>query len=147
MIRSNHVRQKSQSHCDVDNEPNRISPKWPGYKVRLKFDHCSTLLDSELRLRSSSSVRRWNVMEIISAPTKEEEQRERYQRRQSFNSLSPKHPKLTDLADACAKERNEWGKSLKLHLILIQRYAFSEGGWRVEGAACGCRGAGKPVAF
>jgi hypothetical protein len=115
-----------------------------GYKVRLKFDHCSTLLDSELRLRSSS---RCVAGMCISAPTKEEEQRERYQRRQSFNSLSPKHPKLIALADACAKERKEWGKSLKLHLILIQRYVFSEGGWRVEGAACGCRGAGKPVAF
>ena len=51
---------------------------------------------------------------MISAPTKEEERREMYQRRQSFNSLSLKHPKLTGLADACAKER---GKSLKLHLI------------------------------
>ena len=78
---------------------------------------------------------------MISAPTKEKEQREMYQRRQSFNSLSPKHPKLTALADACAKERNEWGKSLKLHLILIQRYVFSEGEWRVEGLPVG---AGEP---
>ena len=79
---------------------------------------------------------------MISAPTKEEEQREMYQRRQSFNSLSPKHPKLTALADACAKERNEWGKSLKLHLILIQRYVFSEGGWRALLWVPGSREAG-----